>query len=290
MAKKTYTVKFPGSCGELMQGMTKGKNFLITCPINLFSEISININKNSGIICDSNHWKSAKAMEETLKYFGANNFGGVIKIKSEIPSGKGMASSTADISGVIFATAMALNEEISENEIAKIALSIEPTDGTMFKDIYLFDHKKGLISERIGSIPENRLLVIDSGGVIDTIEFNKKNHNRLLSENETSINKILKKIKDGFKNKKLSVIGECSTESAVLNQKILYKYYLDKLLDFSLNHNALGITVAHSGTVAGIIFPPDIVIEESFCNQVSGIFYYSQKIYDCKITSGGVIA
>ncbi|MHB1253026.1 MAG: GHMP family kinase ATP-binding protein, partial [Candidatus Humimicrobiaceae bacterium] len=120
MTLKKYTVKFPGSCGELMQGITGGKNFHVTCPINLFSEISISISKNSGIICDNNHWKSIKAMEKTLKYFGVNDFGGVIGIKSEIPAGKGMASSTADISGVIFATSLALNETIDEAMVAEI--------------------------------------------------------------------------------------------------------------------------------------------------------------------------
>ncbi|MCE5328789.1 hypothetical protein LLG07_00385 [bacterium] len=96
-------------------------------------------------------------MKKTLEYFAANDFGGIIEIKSEIPAGKGMASSTADISGVIFTTALALNETINEALVAEIALSIEPTDGIMFKDICLFDHKKGLLFERIGNIPENKL-------------------------------------------------------------------------------------------------------------------------------------
>ena len=273
-----------------MQGMIEGKNFHVTCPINLFSEISISISKNSGIICDSNHWKSIKAMEKTLRYFGANDFGGAIKIKSKIPAGKGMASSTADISGVIFATSLALNETIDEAMVAEIALSIEPTDGTMFKDICLFDHKKGLLFERIGNIPENKLLVIDSGGIVDTIGFNKKDNYKLLSENEKNISNVLKKLKEGFINRKLSIIAECSTESAILNQKILYKDYLDKILDFSLNHKALGINIAHSGTVAGIVFPADIDFKRSFHKGISRIFDYSPKMYECKIISGGVIA
>jgi len=290
MTSKKYSIKFPGSCGELMQGMTEGKNFHVTCPINLFSEISVSISKDTDIICDNKHWKSIKAMKKTLEYFGANDFGGIIEIKSEIPAGKGMASSTADISGVIFATSLALNETIDEAIVAEIALSIEPTDGIMFKDICLFDHKKGLLFERMGSIPENKLLVIDSGGIVDTIEFNKKDNYKLLSENENIISKALKKLKEGFLNRKLSIIGECSTESAILNQKILYKDYLDKLLDFSLNHKALGINIAHSGTVTGIIFPPDIDLKKSFYKDISGIFNCFPKIYECKIISGGVIA
>jgi L-threonine kinase len=290
MTLKKYTVKFPGSCGELMQGITGGRNFHVTCPINLFSEISISINKNSGIICDSNHCKSIKAMKKTLEYFDANDFGGVIRIKSEIPPGKGMASSTADISGVIFATTLALNETISETEIAKIALSIEPTDGTIFKNICLFDHKKGLLFEELGDIPENKLLVIDPGGIVDTIEFNKKNNYELLSENEKDISKALKDLKEGFINKNLSIIGECSIKSAILNQKILYKDYLNRLIEFSLSHGAFGINIAHSGTAVGIILPPDMDLKRSFYQDIPRIFNHFPKMYECKIISGGVIA
>lgn len=290
MTLKKYTVKFPGSCGELMQGITQGENFHVTCPINLFSEISISISKNSDIICSNNHWKSIKAMKKTLEYFGANDFGGIIRIKSEIPPGKGMASSTADISGVIFATTLALNEIISEAEIAKIALSIEPTDGTIFKNICLFDHRKGLLFEEFGGMPENKLLVIDPGGIIDTIEFNKKNNYKLLSENEKDISKTLKDLKEGFINKNLNIIGECSIKSAILNQKILYKDYLNRLIEFSLNHEAFGINIAHSGTAAGIILPSDMHLKRSFYQGISKIFNNFPKMYECKIISGGVIA
>lgn len=297
MISKKYKVKAPGSCGELVQGMIYGKNFHVTCPVNLFSEITVSIFKNSDnsdIICINNdrkdNWKATVAMRKTLDYFGFNNPGGIIKIKSRIPSGKGMASSTADISGVILATALSLKEFISEDEIAKIALSIEPTDGIMFKDICLFDHKKGLLFERLGSISENKIIVIDAGGIVDTIEFNKKDNHKLLSENEEQINKTLVKLRGGFASNNINIIGECATESAILNQKILYKDYLDKLIELAFKYSASGVNIAHSGTVAGVILSPDITLKKDFYLDIFKIFKYYPKIYECKIINGGLIA
>ena len=294
MISKKYKVRAPGSCGELMQGMICEKNFHVTCPINLFSEITVSIFKNSDIVCINNDrkdsWKATVAMRKTLDYFGNNNLGGIIKIKSKIPSGKGMASSTADISGVILATALNLKEFISEDEISKIALSIEPTDGIMFKDICLFDHKQGLLFERLGNISENKIIVIDARGIVDTIEFNKKDNYKLLSENEEQINKTLAKLRGGFTCNNINIIGECSTESAILNQKILYKDYLDKSIELAFKYGASGINIAHSGTVTGIILPPDITLKKDFYLDIFKIFKYYPKIYECKIINGGLIA
>ncbi|MCL4417247.1 MAG: hypothetical protein M1475_00510 [Actinobacteria bacterium] len=289
MSDKKYTVKVPGSCGELLQGITNGINFHVTCPVKLFSEISVNIIKNSEIICEKNYQKAIMAMKKTLQYFGADNYGGEIKIKSEIPAGKGMASSTADISGIIISTALSLNKTITEEETAKIALSIEPSDGIMFRGICLFDHKLGKIHEYLGNIPENRILILDLGGTVDTLEFNNRDFLQELKENEDEINKALKILKDGISNKDLQKVCEASTASAILNQKILYKKNLLKIIDFSLINGALGINIAHSGTVIGIIFCRDFNKISKFADKLQKELNTKLYCFESEITGGGAI-
>ena len=34
-------VKVPGSCGEIVQGTESGRPFLITCPINCYTEVRV---------------------------------------------------------------------------------------------------------------------------------------------------------------------------------------------------------------------------------------------------------
>lgn len=77
---------------------------------------------------------------------------------------KGMASSTAEVAASIEATALALGKEINKSDVARIALSIEPTDGCFFPGIVLFDHREGKLYESLGNPPPLDTLVLDFGG------------------------------------------------------------------------------------------------------------------------------
>ncbi len=69
-----------------------------------------------------------------------------VTLESDLKSGKGMGKSTADMTAAIYATALALKEEISLLEVERILLSIEPTDSTSLPNIGLFDHRRGRVS------------------------------------------------------------------------------------------------------------------------------------------------
>ena len=59
-----------------------------------------------------------------------------LNIKSQIPVGKGMASSTADIGATIKATLSMLNKTLTGEEISKLAVKIEATDSTRKIGLY----------------------------------------------------------------------------------------------------------------------------------------------------------
>ena len=251
------TVKVPGTCGELVQGIKENKNFHITCPINLFSYVSASLN-SSQIESSFIKPKALQAMEKILKFFHKENTEVKIQISSQIPMEKGMASSTTDIIGVCSSIAILLGEEISAEEIAKIALSIEPTDGVMFRDIACFDHLEGKISEIIGKPPKMKILVIDPGTRINTMEFHKKDNLReLYLKIQNQSLKALKLVKRGIREQNIELIGEGATISALANQRVLFKPYLDHVISISKGMGALGVNVAHSGTVIGVLLPPD---------------------------------
>jgi len=250
-------VKVPGTCGELVQGIKKNKNFHITCPINLFSYVSASLN-SSQIEPSFIKPKAYQAMKKMLKFFHKENTEVKIQIFSQIPMEKGMASSTADIVGVCSSIAILLGEEISAEEIAKIALSIEPTDGIMFKKIVCFDHLKGKISEVIGKPPRMKILVIDPGTHINTLEFHKRTDlTKLYLKIQNQSLKALKLVERGIKEQNIELIGEGATISALANQKILFKSHLNQILSVSKKMGALGVNIAHSGTVIGVLLPPD---------------------------------
>lgn len=284
------TIKTSGTCGELVQGIMDGKSFLVTCPVDLYSYVKVNVSKKGKGIncCSSSKWKSKKAIEETLKLFNEKNTGINLSIKSEIPFGKGMASSTADIIGCCVATAKLLNKDISEEEISKIAVSIEPSDGTMFKGIVLYEYLKGKIIKYLGMAPKMKILALDLGGTVDTIKFNKNDHKKVRLSHGKEIRKAFELVEQGIKDSDCSLIGKGSTLSAVLNQDILFKPELEKLIVISKEFNLYGICVAHSGTIAGFLISQNFDETEPLKKAIINKCRKQYKFYDLKLINGGV--
>lgn len=247
-------VRAPGTCGELVQGVINNKNFLITCPIEKFSEVKVKLLPNSNkIFGPPGKDKARKAVKKVLDYFDCK-YGVEIAINSQLPEGKGMASSTADVAAAAFATALALGEDLSVEFISQLALDIEPSDGIFYPGIVMFDHLHGTLAEPLGPPPPMKILVIDLGGVVDTIEFNKSKD--LWMKNlakEEKITQAVELVKAGISQKSPQLIGQGASISSLANQAILYKPGLERLLEEVLKNGGYGINVAHSGTVLGIL-------------------------------------
>ena len=234
------SVKVSGSCGELVQGMFNNEPFLITCPINLFTTV---------IISDefSGHyglgWKSEAMLERTLKYFGCREFNFGVKLISDLPHGKGMASSSADIAAIGKSVSLALNCDITAQEIANLAVSIEPTDGIFYNGIVVMNPVTGKLLYTFQNVPRYKIAIFDFGSQINTLEFERRS-NFYLNELPTQLDMDL------------------ITKSSLANQSILYKNGLEDIIEFSKAHGALGVNVAHTGTVIGIIFAEDMDLKQ----------------------------
>ncbi len=250
------TVKVPGSCGELIQGMMGEVNFLVTCPVNCYSLVSIKKNNSGNISVNvSGKIKLLSAVRETIKMYNLDNESGYeIILESDLPIGKGMASSTADMTAAIIATGIINNKYLSENEIAKILLKIEPSDGIFYQGVVAFDHIHGSYYEKVGDAFKANFLIYDYGGEVDTIKFNsdpdlkKKNIEKI-----PVIEKAYFMIKESFVNKDIKKLGEAITLSSLENQKILYKENLEDIIKLAYSCDAYGVNIAHSGTLIGIL-------------------------------------
>ncbi len=254
-----YLITSPGSCGEFIQGYAKGSSFMVTCPINRYSYALSGFDGPG----DTLPPKAQKAVRLTLNYLHHESDEIAIKLKSYIPRGKGMASSTADISAVCQAAAMSVGKRLSNQEIAEIALSIEPSDATFFDGIIEFDYREGKIIREIGKSPDMQILIYDCGGEIDTMIFNSRNDLiKLQKSNEADIVKAMDLFRKGIKTNSLDLIGEATTISAFANQKILYKNQLNDFYEKGMLLGGKGVICAHSGTVLGLILPMEISAEK----------------------------
>lgn len=244
-------VKAPGSCGELVQGTINGINFLITCPVDWYSEVSV----IPGGSMASAEPKTTAAMGKTLTYLKTSgNFG--LTVISDLPVGKGMASSSADISAACQAVALAAaGQKLSCDEIADIALQIEPTDGIFYPGIVMFDHVQGKIRRQLGYPPPMYIAVFDVGGEVDTLAFNDREDLASLNHvNENQIAIAVELVTKGLEIGDARLIGQGATMSALANQTILFKPCIEQVIAMSRDFGAVGVCVAHSGTVIGIMF------------------------------------
>jgi L-threonine kinase len=249
------TVKVPGTCGELVQGVIDGTNFHITCPIDIYSYVTVIVDERFKEIKSNQVGnKAITAIQKTFSYFNYDG-GAEISINSDLLRGKGMASSTADIVATIIASTLAIGERIDIKLITEIALSIEPTDGSFLAGIVAFDHLQGKRLIKLGEIDPIPILIFDIGGQVDTLNFNaRSNLARLNLLREREVERAYKLVVEGIKIGDKRLIGKGATLSSLSNQAVLFKPYLTKLLELAKVEDAiLGINVAHSGTLIGIL-------------------------------------
>jgi L-threonine kinase len=284
------TARCPGSCGELVEGALDGRDFLITCPINLYSYVNVKILYNNDQIIGSPECsKTLKAIKKLFDYMDIQGVGACISINSQIPSGLGMASSTADITAACIAASVALGEELSPNEIADIALSVEPSDGVMYKGIVFIDFIRGTIKEYIGMPPSMDIFIIDLGGKVETVNFykNKIDLENANKKKEPYIREAVSLVKEGIYLKDVSLIGKGAVISARANQELLYKPELEEIIRVAKELGAVGVNTAHSGTVVGIMFPEGLTntghVENVIRSRVNNI----KRCFTAKITGEG---
>ncbi|WP_419893533.1 kinase [Oceanobacillus kimchii] len=244
-----------GTFGELLQGVTtNNKNFLVTLPISLSSETKFtSINDFSEIITfPSTKIKASKLATKILRKYNFSG-GGILDIKSNIPVGKGLASSSADLVATARAISNTFNIELSNLEIQSLLKDIEPSDGVMYDGIVSFQQKECKLIKKIGATPKLTIIAIDEGGHVDTVKYNNYNPPFYNELEKLEYDCLLEVLTKGIQNEDLEVIGKVATKSAILNQKFNHKDHLEEVLYICNKAGGLGVVIAHSGTYSGIL-------------------------------------
>lgn len=280
-------VKAPGSCGELVQGTIDGKHFLVTCPVDLFSEVEVHPGDETQQHAGE---KVIDAIERTFSYLSVSIDRYGVTVKSDLPVGKGMASSSADISAACQAAALTAGKSLTPDEIADIALAIEPTDGIFYPGVVAFDHIYGSIRQNIGKPPAMAIAVFDAGGEVDTVSFNQRTDlAELNAKKEAMVRRAFDLVSQGIATGNCELIGEGATVSALANQSILYKPCLETVIRISAEYHAVGVNAAHSGTVLGIFFPQLFTAEIPQCiDAVSKACPDIKYLKTVRLISGGL--
>lgn len=237
--------------------MLQGSHFLVSCPIDLFSSVTVELTEGEGVIAPDDIPKAETALRAAMRHFGLNGVGVRLTVASPLPRGKGMGSSTADVAGAVYALAEALGWSVHPDVVGRLAVAVEPTNSSLFPDLALFDHRHGSLCQAIGPPPPADVLVLDCGGEVDTVAYNRVDRTSILRELEPLAARSLALVREGVSRGDLGLIGEGATLSALAHQRVLPKAPLPEAIALGTELGAAGVSVAHSGTVIGVLFPPE---------------------------------
>ncbi len=280
----------PGSCGEFVQGMVDNDEYLSSYTIDMYSTAIVeerlkNIQRGPN--------KSRKAVEAVFNRFNipVNESKNIsLNIKSEIPVGKGMASSTADIGATIVATLGLLKQSLSSEEISKLASTIEPTDSIYIEKNSIFNPLNGDVIKYLGNIKNSRVVILEPKKTLNTMKIRSlTNYKEIKIQNKEIIKNAFQLLEEGIQNNDLYSIGKACTLSSLANENIDKKEGLKEIIEISQNYGAYGVNIAHSGTVVGILIDKcmnDTRLIELLKQANLDTVY--NKIYALDIIDGGI--
>jgi uncharacterized protein involved in propanediol utilization len=250
-----------GTFGELLQGALPGADmdFLVTFPIALYSRASFSVDPARPgeplSVHPAGKRKALALARSILAHYGFP-CSGRLEIQSPIPEGKGLASSSADLVATARAIVDCFQIDIPCKDLEGFLRLIEPTDGVMYPGSVAYYHRRVELREPFGPLPALTVLSVDQGGMIDTIDFNRKpKHYGEGEKREYEV--LLDALKACISRKDVRGLGRIATRSAVLNQRLNPKRHLDLLLRVAPEVGAVGVIAAHSGTCAGLLFCGD---------------------------------
>ncbi len=277
------TISCPGSCGELIQGYVNDVPYLVSCGIRLFSYVTVQPYSNKKIQIGQKARLASQLVEEYLNIPNERRNLFEVNIESELSLSKGMASSTADIAATIYGTALYYGKTLTEIEIAFLCVQIEPTDSVFFNSMTEFDLKAATVVKKSFWHPHFFVLMLEPEANIETQKYHTKENEALAKEQAEEFKSVYEKYNDAVSEKSLNKLGEAATKSACLSQKILPKIHFEEILLLKENHRSIvGITVAHSGTVIGILLK-DLTEVKDLKKKVSKLdvnnFYKKVRVY-----------
>lgn len=254
----------PGSFGELLQGvLPEGGKFLVNLKIKNTSRVTLTLSapryseRKEALFAESyrRYPKSYKVIRNICTDLG-NHSDCYLEIDSDIPVGKGLSSSTADMVAGIQALASALSVVMKPDYIGRMLTEIEPNDGLQHEGTGIYHHTTGRLVAQFPYIPPVKILGIDLGGTIDTVQFNQ----RTVEWSESDMRcyqRLLDSMQRALAKRDLATICSIATESAQLWQKVNPKPELDAVLALMEGTGALGVVNTHSGTYLGLLYAPD---------------------------------
>jgi uncharacterized protein involved in propanediol utilization len=249
-----------------LQGVTEDESkglhrVLVSLPCGLFqSRASFSVGRTNELAVDP-PWKrkALRAAKLTLERCAGSRLGGRIEIQSNIPIRWGLGSSTADVTAVIRTVANTCDCNLVADEIADLSVKAEhASDSTMFEEcVVVFAHRDGIVLERLNrKLPPLEVVGFNTDSTqigVDTLDFSPA---RYTWHEIESFRPLLGLLRRAVVLQDSVLLGRVASASARINQRFLPKPNFDQIERIVERVGAIGLQVAHSGTVAALLFEP----------------------------------
>lgn len=226
----------------------------------------------TGIHMKPPHFRKCEiAARLALDAFGMKNMAARLEVATFVAEGAGMGSSTTGVVASIRAVARAVSAYRRSRIIpaphlqAKLAVAAEhASDSLMFDctaSTILFAQRIGKIVRTFnGPLPQMHILGFDtgsSGGGVDTDRLPRARYSR---DQIAAFGCALAVLERAIAEQSVALAGRVATFSAMTSETAmenpLKKPQFKELLRIKEGTGSAGVVVAHSGTVAGLIFDP----------------------------------
>ena len=244
------------SFGEIVQGrFSNDDDFLVTLPIDLWSACELICRPIDGpLVIECDFEKSRSLLYSVLEELGLRDgFHIECVFTRNIPIGKGLSSSTADMLAALRATQEVFGLLLKESFISRLFASIEPHDGVHYNSCVAYNHRKGVLLANYGYIPKYAIIAVDNGGVVDTVQYNQGIQFSKLQKEAFDCLRV--KLQNAFDQKNDQLIADCASESARLYFERSGNDFVGAALAAMQNFAPLGIVATHSGTCVGFLYP-----------------------------------
>ncbi|MCF2129172.1 GHMP kinase [Strepomyces sp. STD 3.1] len=197
------------------------------------------------------------ALRECAVLRGQDPCGGELTLSGDLPVGLGMGSSTSDVVATVRAVADSWGLRLPPETVARLAVRAEGAgDPLMYGPRpLLFAQREGRVLEVLGSaLPPAVVVGCALGGSepVDTLALTV-----LVEDGDLAAYAHLRRmLRRAVADADTTLLGRVSTASARLRQRVLRHREFPALKGIADSVGAVGVQIAHSGNVAGILFDP----------------------------------
>ncbi|MFG2977276.1 kinase [Streptomyces sp. NPDC048331] len=244
-----------GTFGELLQGALPHPqgDFLVTFPLARWATAVFRPEpgRREVQVHPAHKAKSRRVAEAVLAALGTTD-GGLLEVAGDLPEGKGLASSSADLVATVRAVGAAHGRAFTPAETEDFLRGIEPADGVMYDEIVAFHHREVRLGRRLGVLPPLTVVAHDEGGQVDTVA-----HNRVAraigAADRQEYARLLDRLTDAVARGDLAEVGAVATRSAEMNAHRRRRAGFAELHALCREVDGLGLVLAHSGTMLGVL-------------------------------------